>query len=132
MTKQEIEYVKTLNLSPKMEVLVKYPTYTDLWGFQYNWTNTDEGWYPMKKYDYLSRLDDIDFQRKNIKRFTELGYKGAFHLLLMIKENLKKYLWVIQKLHGQNFAIFNPSCGQFLYPERGLKLTFFDPLLLST
>ena len=121
MTKQEIEYVKTLNLSPKMEVLVKYPTYTDLWGFQYNWTNTDEGWYPMKKYDYLSRLEDIDFQRKNIKRFTELGYKGAFHLLLMIKENLKKYLWVIQKRHGQNFAIFDPSRGQFLYPEHGLK-----------
>ena len=90
MTKQEIEYVKTLNLSPKMEVLVKHPTYTDLWGFQYNWTNTDEGWYPMRKYDYLSRLEDINFQRKNIKRFTELGYKGAFHLLLMIKKNLKE------------------------------------------
>ena len=90
MTKQEIEYVKTLNLSPKMEALIEHPTYSDFWGFQYNWTNTDEGWYPMRKYDYLNRLEDIDFQRKNIKRFTELGYKGAFHLLLMIKENFKR------------------------------------------
>ena len=90
MTNQESEYVRTLNLSPKTEALVKYPTYTDLWGVKYNWTNIDEGWYPMKKYDYLSRLEDINFQRKNIKRFTELGYKGAFHLILMIKENLKE------------------------------------------
>ena len=86
MTKQESEYLRTLNLSPKIEALVKYPTYTDLWGVKYNWTNIDEGWYPMRKYDYLSRLEDINFQRKNIKRFTELGYKGAFHLLLMIKK----------------------------------------------
>ena len=106
MTKQEIEYVKTLNLSPKMEVLVKYPTYTDLWGIQYNWTNTDEGWYPMKKYDYLSRLEDIDFQRKNIKRFTELGYKGAFHLLLMIKENFKKILMGHSKTTWTEFCHF--------------------------
>ena len=90
MTKQENEYVRTLKLSPKVEDLVRYPTYTDLWGFQYNWTNNDEGWYPMRKYDYLNRLEDISFQRKNIKRFTELGYKGAFHLLLMTKENLKE------------------------------------------
>jgi len=90
MTNQESEYVRTLNLSPKTEALVKYPTYTDLWGVKYNWTNIDEGWYPMRKYDYLSRLEDINFQRKNIKRFTELGYKGAFHLILMIKENLKE------------------------------------------
>ena len=45
MTKQEIEYVKALNLSPKMEALIKHPTYTDFWGIQYNWTNTEEGWY---------------------------------------------------------------------------------------
>ena len=39
---------------------------------------------------------------------------------------------VIQQLHGQNFAIFwpplSPLRGQFLYPERGQKYTFFDPL----
>ena len=38
----------------------------------------------------------------------------------------------IQQLRGQNFAIFltpPPSLrGQFLYPERGQKTTFFDPL----
>ena len=37
---------------------------------------------------------------------------------------------VIQQLRGQNFAIFLPPSlrGQFLYPERGQKQTFFDPL----
>ena len=36
----------------------------------------------------------------------------------------------IQQLRGQNFTIFRPTplCGQFLYPERGQKQTFFDPL----
>ena len=43
----------------------------------------------------------------------------------------------IQQLRGQNFAIFwpPPLGGQFLYPERGQKQTFFDPLpplILST
>ena len=40
-----------------------------------------------------------------------------------------KYLGIIQQLRGQNFAIFWPPLhGQFLYPERGQKQTFFDPL----
>ena len=36
----------------------------------------------------------------------------------------------IQQLRGQNFAIFwpPPLRGQFLYPERGQKQTFIDPL----
>ena len=40
----------------------------------------------------------------------------------------------IQQLRGQNFAIFwpPPLRGQFLYPERGQKQTFFDPLLPSS
>ena len=105
MTKQESEYLRTLNLSPKIEALVKYPTYTDLWGVKYNWTNIDEDWYPMRKYDYLSRLEDINFQRKNIKRFTELGYKGAFHLILMIKENLKETLINCFIYFSQKFSV---------------------------
>ena len=42
-------------------------------------------------------------------------------------------LGVIQQLRGQNFAIFcppGPLHGQFLYPERGQKQTFFDLLHL--
>ena len=81
MTKEENEYVRKFNLSPEMEALVRNPTYTDLWGVKYNWTNIDEGWYPMRKLNYLERLEDIKNQRKNIRRFTELGYKSAFHLL---------------------------------------------------
>ena len=38
-------------------------------------------------------------------------------------------LGVIQQLRGPNFAIFTPPPLQFLYPERGQKQTFFDPLL---
>ena len=81
LTPQESEYLGKLKISPEVEALLKYPTYTDLWGVKYNWTNIDEGWYPMRKLNYLERLEDIKNQRKNIRRFTELGYKSAFHLL---------------------------------------------------
>ena len=41
-------------------------------------------------------------------------------------------LGVIQQLRGQNFAIYfltpPPGVDSFLYPERGQKQTFFDPL----
>ena len=38
----------------------------------------------------------------------------------------------IRQLRGQNFAIFDTHTlrGQFLYPDRGQKQTFFDPLHL--
>ena len=44
-------------------------------------------------------------------------------------------LGAIQQLRGQNFAIFLPPPplrGQFLYPERGQKQTFFAPLPTSS
>jgi hypothetical protein len=37
-------------------------------------------------------------------------------------------LGVIQQLRGQNLAIFLTQRGQFLYPKRGQKQTFFDHL----
>ena len=98
MTKQENEYVRTLNLSPEMEALVKNPTYTDLWGVVNNWTNIDEGWYPMRRYKYLSRIQDINIQRKNIKRFTESGYKGAFHLHFLQNPHFKS--WIVKQVYS--------------------------------
>ena len=80
MTPQESEYFRKLNVSRELKDLIKLPTYTDLWGVKYNWTNIDEGWYPLRQIYYLDRLEDIKNQRKNIRRFTELGYKSAFHL----------------------------------------------------
>ena len=101
MTKEENEYVRKLNFGPEMEALVKHPTYTDLWGAVNNWTNIDEGWYPMRRYKYLSRIQDINIQRTNIRRFTELGYKGAFHLLLVIK-------FIFLNIHPLFFLILLP------------------------
>ena len=80
LTPQESEYFRKLNVSREFKALIKFPTYTDLWGVKYNWTNIDEGWYPLRQIYYLDRLEDIKNQRKNIRRFTELGYKSAFHL----------------------------------------------------
>ena len=81
LTPQESEYFRKLNVSRELKALIEFPTYTDLWGVKYNWTNIDEGWYPLRQIYYLDRLEDIKNQRKNIRRFTELGYKSAFHFL---------------------------------------------------
>ena len=71
--------------------------------------------------------------------------KNVSHLPFFLTERfsystcsaLNFYLGGIQQLRGQNFVIFwpPPLRGQFLYPERGQKQTFFDPLpplILST
>ena len=116
MTKEENEYVRKLNISPEMKALVKHPTYTDLWGAVNNWTNIDEGWYPMRRYKYLSRIQDINIQRKSIKRFTELGYKGAFHLLLVIKKKSLK------DIHPLYFLILLP--GKLFFFKLGNCLKF--------
>ena len=77
MCSEEREFMKNLisNLSPEMKELAKTPTITDYWGFQYNWTNTDEGWYPFRKYLFLEVLKKIKIQRETVKKFTEFGYK---------------------------------------------------------
>ena len=53
--------------------------------------------------------------------------------LLQLHEQPKNVIYIqqggIQQLRGQNFAIFGPPLrGQFLYPQRGQKQTFLDPL----
>ena len=46
-------------------------------------------------------------------------------------KNINTVLEGIQQLLGHNFAIFDPPspAWTFLYPQRGQKQTFFDPLL---
>ena len=64
-----------MNLEPEVEELAKNPTITDFWGFQYNWTNAEEGWYPFRRYQFLENLESIKKQRKSVKKFTKLGYQ---------------------------------------------------------
>ena len=60
---------------------------------------------------------------RNIAR-DELTFADSPNLFFHI------HVGSIQQLRGQNFAIFcpPPRRGQFLYPERGQKQIFFDPL----
>ena len=62
-------------LDPDVKELAKFSTITDMWGFRHNWTNIDEGWYPLRKYIYLDRLELQKKQRNTVKKFTEFGYK---------------------------------------------------------
>ena len=45
----------------------------------------------------------------------------------------KTYMGAFNNYVDRIFPFFDPPLrGQFLYPERGHKQTFFDPLILST
>ena len=75
LTPIEKELLKNLKLDPEVEELAKNPTITDFWGFQHNWTNAEEGWYPFRRYQFLENLESIKKQRKTVKKFTKLGYQ---------------------------------------------------------
>lgn len=75
LTQNEKERLKNLKLGPEVEELAKNQTITDLWGFQHNWTNAEEGWHPFRRYQFLKNLESIKKQRKSVKKFTKLGYK---------------------------------------------------------
>ena len=75
LSTEEIQRFSRLKLTPESKELAKYPTITDFWGYKYNWNNTDEGWYPYRRYLFLELLEQIMNQRKTVKKFTELGYK---------------------------------------------------------
>ena len=71
-----------------------------------------------------------------LSQFAEKAQLSRMNLSEVPSENtqpwivFRLYNVTILQLHGQNFAIFNPSPlrGQFLYPERGQKQTFLTPL----
>ena len=75
-----MKFIEKHDISPEIVNLLKYPKYKDLFGIEYDWKNIDEGWYPLRRLQYLIYLENIKNHRKRLKRFTQLGYIGAFHL----------------------------------------------------
>ena len=47
----------------------------DLWGIELNWKKSDEGWDLARRHQYLNFVRMMKDQRKNIRKFTKLGYK---------------------------------------------------------
>ena len=37
--------------------------------------DSNKGWYPFRKYQFLHNLEAIKKQRKTVKKFTKFGYK---------------------------------------------------------
>ena len=59
-----IYYRKTENL-----------TYTDLWGYEYDWYNLEDGWTEFRR-ENMSRIENwVKNQMKTIPKFTRTGYK---------------------------------------------------------
>ena len=76
--------------------------------------------------NFFFRDTGITIQISLYQLFTEWA---SFFVMMIL--TLEVGLGVIQQLRGHNFGIFCPPPplgGQFLYPERGQKQTFIDPL----
>ena len=73
-------------------------------------------------YPFLDSVFKEDNDKDDLRDFSLDLFGSKYHMLLK---------GGIQQQRGQNFAIFfTPSLlwGQFLYPHRGQKQRFFDPL----
>ena len=64
-----------LDLTEKELEMTKLPNFTDLFGVTYNWQNSDEGWYPFRRIMYVHQIRLMEYQMKNVKKYTKIGYK---------------------------------------------------------
>ena len=64
----------TNSLSEEEVSALEKPTFKDLWGVELNWTNSDEGWDLARRHQYLNIVRVMRDQKKNLKKFTKLGY----------------------------------------------------------
>ena len=50
-------------------------TYTDIWGYEYDWFNLEDGWTEFRR-ENMSILEDwVKNQMATIPKFTRTGYK---------------------------------------------------------
>ena len=71
----------------------------DLWGIEINWKKSEEGWDLARRHQYLTLVRMMKDQRKNIRKFTKLGYKkmkipeNVYDLILSERQgNLKVFI----------------------------------------
>ena len=75
MSEEELKIFKRLEMTENDMKLALNPTYTDLWGAQINWTESQNGWFPLKRYQHINATKDIHKRQKSIKTFTKKGFK---------------------------------------------------------
>ena len=51
------------------------PTYTDLWGYEMDWYNLEDGWTEMRRKNMSKIEERLRYQMKRIPGFTKIGYK---------------------------------------------------------
>ena len=82
-----------INLS--FQLKTKTDVFTDSWGYNFNWTNLEEGWNQEKQKLALKLKKAMLKQSYNLPRFTKIGYKklktpSDLHSFILRLRNLSK------------------------------------------
>lgn len=85
----EIEY----GLNAQEKIMMDSQTILDHFGFQLNWTNSDESWTEDRKKDYFWEMVKADIKSQQINHFTENGYEkmqipSALYQLILKQRDL--------------------------------------------
>ena len=102
MSPEELEIFENLHLEKSEIEMAEKTTFVDTWGAVLNWTNSEEGWYPLRRYQYM----DI---RKRLNEQIKVG----FSLKSKLKSRLDQ-LTTIKFSRQQNWACLRALLNQSL------------------
>ena len=73
-------------------------TYTDIWGYEFDWINQEDGWTKVRQ-QAMKRIDRLSLEQpKKLPAFTKLGYE---------KMKIPKKLYQLIRIAKETKAIVN-------------------------
>ena len=75
--------------------IIKQPTFTDMWGYTYNWTDNASGWTVDRRRQVLNLRAEMKTQMSEIPHFTKTGIKKTkmpdeLHQYILENRNISK------------------------------------------
>ena len=67
--------------------MITQPTFTDMWGYTYNWTDIANGWTLDRRRQFLNLRAEMKNQMSEIPHFTKTGIKKT-----KMPDELHKYI----------------------------------------
>lgn len=67
--------------------IIKQPTFTDSWGYTYNWTDLAKGWTVNRRRQVLNLRAEMKSQMSEMPHFTKTGIKKT-----KMSDELHKYI----------------------------------------
>ena len=76
LTEKELAELRRYNFTTEdHQIIQQNATYKDLWGFEVNWRDHENGWSPFRRYWIWNFEKTKKNQMNKVKQFTTCGYK---------------------------------------------------------